>query len=87
MQSMANKRNSSKNYCEVAAVSPNKNPSQNKGEQNVSFDRSTPGPVALLEILRGCLSTLSFRLLHNAHFLGHSTEKSQTSETTDCIEC
>ena len=31
------------NYCELAAVSPNRNPSENNREQNVSFDRSTPG--------------------------------------------
>lgn len=28
----------------LAAVSPNKNPSPNNREQNVSFDRGTPGP-------------------------------------------
>lgn len=52
-------------YYEVAAVSPNRNPSWNNRQQNVSFDRGTPGPG--WRFSRDFRALFTFRLLHNAH--------------------
>lgn len=74
-----------KSDCEVAAVSPNKNPSWNKGEQNVSFDLSAPGPGWRFQEIFQALF-LVIRLLHNVHLMNIKKYHSQVKWTTDCID-